>query len=821
MMIDLLKKSLRTRLLVTSLAIALLPLAISIGMAVFTMRGTLEERMGRDRALVADQAASWFDRIIYERALDIQVIGSNTELVLAAMGMGDTTAVQAVLSDLIARSRLIRGILVYDREGVLKAASSVEALAHAPQNVVGTAWFQGGIAENSPTYLSPVQRGPDGRPQILIADAVRSMTDENLGVVVAELDWQATAGMVLNYVESYFATQGQETVRAYVVDPAGTVIASTDPDEVLTLDIQGSRAGAEMAQGRTGYTVEPLFGDDAVLASYGALDNGGATEGWYRGFMGGKAGVLVTEDAGEAFAESTDLMWFLVALALCVAGGVAVLAWMSATRIAQPLSKVVFMIQKMSGGDLSHRLEMDREDEIGVLARTMDEFADNLQEHVVGALYRFADGDLTYERPDGGDGDEIAAPLLRISASLRELTEETTRLTAAAQAGRLATRGNADKFAGAYRAIVEGINRTLDAVVGPINEASRVLDRVAARDLTVRMQGEYEGDHARIKEALNTALESLDEALSGVAAAADQVAAASAQISRGSQALAEGAGEQASSLEEVSSSLQELSSMTQQNTANAKEARSLAERARESAGRGVGSMRRLSTAVEEIKASSDATAKIVKTIDEIAFQTNLLALNAAVEAARAGEAGKGFAVVAEEVRNLAMRSAEAAKNTAQLIEESVAKAEGGVALNQEVLSNLEEIDEQVNRVGEVMAEIAAASEQQSQGVEQINVAVEQMNSLTQQTAANSEESASAADGLSRQAEGMRRLVAEFRLAERSETRVASGGPAGRLPMEEARRTRRGTSARGRNGQAADESRRLIPFNEDEAILKEF
>jgi methyl-accepting chemotaxis protein len=175
-------------------------------------------------------------------------------------------------------------------------------------------------------------------------------------------------------------------------------------------------------------------------------------------------------------------------------------------------------------------------------------------------------------------------------------------------------------------------------------------------------------------------------------------------------------------------------------------------------------MQRLSQAIVDIKRASDETAKIVKTIDEIAFQTNLLALNAAVEAARAGDAGKGFAVVAEEVRNLAMRSAEAAKNTARLIEEAVHKAEGGVTLNQEVLQNLEEIVSQVHKVSEVIGEIAAASEQQQQGVVQLNTAVEQLNQVTQQTAANSEETASTAQELSIQAAEMRHLVQAFQLS---------------------------------------------------------
>ncbi len=347
---------------------------------------------------------------------------------------------------------------------------------------------------------------------------------------------------------------------------------------------------------------------------------------------------------------------------------------------------------------------------------------------------------------------------------VRSLAAETNRLTVAARDGALSTRGDAATFDGSFREIVLGINDTLDAVIRPVNEAAAVLDRVAARDLSARVNGDYAGDHARIKDALNTAITNLDRALSEVSVASEQVASAGDQISAGSQALAQGASEQASAIEEVSSSLQEMASMAKQSAANAKEARGLSAGARAGTQTGVESVHRLADAMNRIKDSSASTAKIVKTIDEIAFQTNLLALNAAVEAARAGDAGKGFAVVAEEVRNLAMRSAEAAKNTASLIEESVRNAEQGVSVSGEVQQSLTDIEQQVTKVAEVMDEVAAASEQQTQGIGQINTAVDQMNSITQQVAANSEESASSSEELSSQADRMRTMVAEFTLS---------------------------------------------------------
>jgi methyl-accepting chemotaxis protein len=215
-----------------------------------------------------------------------------------------------------------------------------------------------------------------------------------------------------------------------------------------------------------------------------------------------------------------------------------------------------------------------------------------------------------------------------------------------------------------------------------------------------------------------------------------------------------------------------MSSMTKLNAINARDARGVADAARGSAEKGMESMNRMSEAINRIKSSSDSTAKIVKTIDEIAFQTNLLALNAAVEAARAGDAGKGFAVVAEEVRNLAMRSAEAAKNTANLIEEAVKNSENGVNINSEVLKNFQDIAEKTNTVSQVVAEIAVASEQQDEGISQVNKAVEQLNLLTQQNAANSEELASASQEMSSQSEEMRSMVANFQLSESGDFKKA-------------------------------------------------
>ncbi len=242
---------------------------------------------------------------------------------------------------------------------------------------------------------------------------------------------------------------------------------------------------------------------------------------------------------------------------------------------------------------------------------------------------------------------------------------------------------------------------------------------------------------------------------------ANQVAAASEQLAASSQQLAEGSAEQASSVEETSATLEQTESMVNQNTANTSQAAQLSTHTKDSADKGNQEMNEMMASMNEIKKSSDQIAKIIKVIDDIAFQTNILALNAAVEAARAGEAGMGFAVVAEEVRNLAQRSAQAAKDTTSIIETNIELSGKGVSVAERVRNTLNEITTQAKKVSELMDEVAASSQEQAKGIEQINKAMVQMESVTQENASSAEESASASEELSAQADNLRIIIKQL------------------------------------------------------------
>lgn len=303
----------------------------------------------------------------------------------------------------------------------------------------------------------------------------------------------------------------------------------------------------------------------------------------------------------------------------------------------------------------------------------------------------------------------------------------------------------------------------LRSYISYIDEISFLLEEMGRGNLNLTFKNTYDGDFAKIKNALSGTASLLNETLSQIDIASEQVASGSEQIASGAQALAQGATEQASSIEELSASINEVSSHSRNTSKNAEEAKVAANESMIAVTRGKQQMEQMVLSMEEISNTSNEIGKIIKAIEDIAFQTNILALNAAVEAARAGGAGKGFAVVADEVRNLAGKSAESAKNTAILIEQAVHAVEQGVNNVNETANSLEEVVKNVEKSTNIIQYIADASKEQASSIAQVNSGIEQVVSVVQTNSATAEESAAASEELSSQSHMLKELIGKFKL----------------------------------------------------------
>ncbi|EKT4069856.1 HAMP domain-containing protein [Stenotrophomonas maltophilia] len=386
-----------------------------------------------------------------------------------------------------------------------------------------------------------------------------------------------------------------------------------------------------------------------------------------------------------------------------------------------------------------------------------------VQNRLIEVMKHYARGDLSVDMdPLPGEKAAITQAMDETKTSLSAINGEIRRLATAAAAGDFSLRGDEDRFAYDFRDMVAGLNRLMQTTDENLVQVSTLLQAISRGDLTVRMQGDFHGVFARMRDDCNATVDQLKQIVGRIQSSASSINLAAGEIASGNTDLSRRTEQQAANLEETAASMEELTSTVKQNAEHARQANQLAIGAHGVASQGGEVVGQVVTTMSAIEASSKKIAEIISVIDGIAFQTNILALNAAVEAARAGEQGRGFAVVASEVRTLAQRSAGAAKEIKGLIEDSVGKVADGSALVRQAGTTMGEIVASVQRVTDIMADISAASQEQSSGIEQVNQAVVQMDETTQQNAALVEEASAAARSMEEQANLLAEAVSVFR-----------------------------------------------------------
>ncbi len=540
-----------------------------------------------------------------------------------------------------------------------------------------------------------------------------------------------------------------------------------------------------------------------------------------------KVGALAFDQLGLLLKAREDTMqrsfYLLLGLVLGIAGLASALGVLIARSVVKPLAAAVQVADAVAQGNLDNTVDAGHVDEVGRLNQAMKHMQERLKafaaaqvemaakhdageisfrmnanalpgaygelagkvNELVGAhiavkmkvvevVKRYATGDLTVDmEPLPGEKAKITEAMDGVKASLFAVNGQIQTLVEAAAQGNFSVRGDETKFDHEFRKMIAGLNRLMQTADTGLNEVSRVLGALAKGDLTEKITADYQGTFGQLKNDSNQTVDNLTAIVHQIKDATETIETASREITQGNSDLSNRTEQQASSLEETASSMEEITSTVKQNAENARQANQLAAGASSVAVKGGQVVGQVVSTMSGISESSKKIADIIGVIDGIAFQTNILALNAAVEAARAGEQGRGFAVVASEVRNLAQRSANAAKEIKQLIQDSVTRVDAGTKLVDEAGQTMDEIVSSVKRVTDIMAEITNASQEQSSGIEEVNQAITQMDEVTQQNAALVEEAAAAAESMQEQAGNLVQTVAQFRLSRAAATLEAA------------------------------------------------
>ncbi len=611
-------------------------------------------------------------------------------------------------------------------------------------------------------------------------------------------DEQRIADLVKRYETSWTAYQ------ALPGDAEGKVIGEA---------IAAKRAIARPLNKQTSELMEQGDFPGAVALTLGPVQE--AANGWNKALADGVA--FEEKESRDAAAEAIRLGERSL-LQLLVLGGVALLVGIGASvmigrSLTGPLARAVNLAERLSKGQLDQEFRLGGRDELTQLGEAMASVRQSVQaaigaqlqmaeQHEAGAIryrmdasafpgdfgrmvqatnhlveshvqvqllmaevmQRYAIGDLSRDLPEyPGEKGTLTRTLAAVKQSLMAINAQIDELARAARAGDFSVRGDAAAFQYQFQAMVNHLNGMMASSQASIADVSDVLRAISHGNLTARMEGEYEGVFARMRDDANATTTQLTGIVRGIQVAADSINNAAQELAAGNNDLSRRTEQQAANLEEAAASMEELTSTVRQNAELARQADSEAHAAGVAVRETEQAMAQMATVMGEIDQSSARISEISTVIDGIAFQTNILALNAAVEAARAGEQGRGFAVVASEVRTLAQRAGVAAKEIKELIEDAAAKVQSGLAVTVESEAAIARVAQASSRTTQLMSDIAAASKEQAAGIEQVNQVVVQMDQVTQQNAALVEEATAASRALEEQAHALTTSVSVFQL----------------------------------------------------------